>query len=245
MDRISISDVVLDTHEDPVLREAVDILGEQAAVIIEKTRFNVLKAGTNVYYTNGVSRSAVNTTFSLLDQRKVTRLLKRQLGKAITSKVSSTPAYGTESIAPSFVCICHPDLEPDLRAITGFVPVEKYGSMPAWESEIGKIEDVRYLSTTIAAPFESAGATGGTAVLETNGSNADVYPMIFLARDAYGMVAFKGKNAMVPMVVNPTPSDSDPLAQRGHVAWKGYSSTIILNDFWMVRVETAVSDLSA
>lgn len=244
-DRVVITDVVMDTHEDPILREAVDILGEQAAVIIEKTRYNVVKAGTNVFYSNGTARTDVNTTFSLLDQRKVTRFLKRQLGKQITSMVKSTPAYGTEPIAPSFVCIVHPDMEPDLRAITGFVPVEKYGSMPAWESEIGKIEDVRYISSTIVEPFASAGATGGTAVLETNGSNADVYPMIFLARDAYGIVAFKGKNSLTPMVVNPTPTDSDPLAQRGHVGWKGYSATVILNDFWMARVETAVSDLSA
>jgi N4-gp56 family major capsid protein len=243
-DRMVITDVVMDTHEDPILREAVDILGEQAAVLIEKTRFNVLKAGTNVFYSNGTARTDVNTVFSLLDQRKVTRFLKRQLGKAITSMVKSTPAYGTEAIAPSFVCIVHPDLEPDLRGITGFVPVEKYGQMTAWEGEIGKIEDVRYLATTIVEPYAGGGATGGTAVLETS-SIADVYPMIFLARDAYGIVAFKGANAMTPIVVNPHGSDSDPLAQRGHVGWKGYSATIILNDFWMARVEVAVSDLSA
>lgn len=244
-DRIIITDIVTDFHEDPILREAVDILGEQAAILIEKTRFNVLKAGTNVFYANGTARTAVNTKFSLLLQRKVTRFLKRQLGKAITSVVKSTPAYGTEAIAPSFVCIVHPDLEPDLRAVSSFVPSEKYGSMSAWENEIGKIEDVRYISTTIAEPWLSGGAASGTAVLENNGTNADVYPMIFLARDAYGIVAFKGANAMTPMVVNPHASDSDPLAQRGHVGWKGYSATIILNDFWMCRAEVAVTDLSA
>lgn len=242
-DRVVISDVIMDTHEDPILREAVDILGEQAAVLIEKTRYNVLKAGTNVFYANGTSRSAVNTKISLLVQRKVTRFMKRQLGKAITSMVKSTPSYGTEAIAPSFIAICHPDVEPDLRAITGFVPVEKYGSMTPWEGEIGKIEDVRYLATTISEPILGGGAGSGTAVLET-GSVADVYQTIFLARDAYGIVAFKGANAMTPMVVNPKASDSDPLAQRGHVGWKGYSATIILNDFWMARVEHAVGDLS-
>jgi N4-gp56 family major capsid protein len=128
-DRVVITDVIMDTHEDPVMREAVDILGEQAAVLIEKTRFNVLKAGANVFYSNGTSRSAVNTIFSLNLQRKVTRFLKRQLAKPITSTVKSTPAFGTEAIAPSFVCVVHPDLEPDLRAISSFVPAEKYGSM--------------------------------------------------------------------------------------------------------------------
>ena len=243
-DRVVISDVIMDTHEDPILREAVDILGEQAAILIEKTRYNVLKAGTTVFMTNNDTvRTNIDTVYSLLDQRKVTRFLKRQLGKQLTSMTKSTSAYGTEPIAPSFVAVCHPDLEPDLRAITGFVPVEKYGSTSPWENEIGKIEDVRYLATPLAEPWLGAGADG-TAILETS-SAADVYPILFFARDAYGIVAFKGKNSMTPMVVNPHASDSDPLAQRGHVGWKGYSATVILNDFWLVRVETACSDLTA
>jgi len=47
-DLVEITDVVEDTHEDPVLDEATEILGEQASQMIETVRFNVLKAGTNV-----------------------------------------------------------------------------------------------------------------------------------------------------------------------------------------------------
>jgi N4-gp56 family major capsid protein len=247
-DRVVITDVVMDTHEDNVLREAVDILGEQAAVLIEKTRFNVLKACANVVYsdTADTARSDVDKAFSLLMQRRITRFLKRQLAKPVTSVVKSTPAYGTEAIAPSFICIVHPDMESDLRAVASFVPCEKYGSMTPYETEIGKIEDVRYLTSTIVQPFYATGAAvGSTGMVAADSTNLDVYPMIYLARDAYGIVAFKGANSLTPMVVNPHASDSDPLAQRGHVGWKGYSATIILNDFWMVRGEAAVSDLSS
>ena len=241
-DRVVITDVIMDTHEDPVMQEAVDILGEQAAIIIEKTRYNVVKAGSNVFYANGSARTDVNTVFALGDQRAVTRFLKRQLAKPITKTVKSTPSYGTEAIAPSFVAVCHPDLENDLRSISSFVPAEKYGSMTPWEGEIGKIEDCRYILSTIIEPFAGGGASGGSSVIETS-SVADVYPILYFARDAFGIVAFKGKNSLTPMVVNPTPSDSDPLAQRGHVSWKAYSATIILNDFWMARVEVACTDL--
>jgi N4-gp56 family major capsid protein len=246
-DRVTITDVVMDTHEDNILREAVDILGEQAAILIEKTRFNVIKAGANVVYStyDDTARTDVDAAFSLLMQRRITRFLKRQLGKPITSMVKSTPSYGTEAIAPSYICICHTDMESDLRAVASFVPTEKYGSMTPFESEIGKIEDVRYLCTTIVEPFYAGGAgIGTTGMVAADGVTLDVYPMIFLARDAYGIVAFKGANSLTPMVVNPHASDSDPLAQRGHVGWKGYSATIILNDFWMVRGEACVSDLS-
>ncbi|MHA2047587.1 MAG: N4-gp56 family major capsid protein, partial [Candidatus Thorarchaeota archaeon] len=104
-----------------------------------------------------------------------------------------------------------------------------------------------YLMSTIIESYTgvgTSGATGGTNVLENASNEANVYPMLYLARDAYGIVAFKGANALTPMVVNPKASDSDPLAQRGHVGWKGYHATIILNDFWMARAEVAVSDLT-
>ena len=48
-DRTVITDVVMDTHEDPVLREATEILGEQAAIILEKSRFNVLKDNRSLF----------------------------------------------------------------------------------------------------------------------------------------------------------------------------------------------------
>ena len=234
----TISDVILDTHEDQVLNEAVSLLGEQAAQMIEKMRYGVLKAGTNVVFANGVQRSDVNTEISTDIQRRAVRALKRQNARFITSVVRSTPSYGTENVAPGFVALIHPDCEASVRSMTGFVPAEKYGSMTPWENELGKVEDVRYLSSTIMEAFPDAGGAKGS-MLSTSGTSADVYPILFLARDAYGIIALKGAFALTPMVVNPKPSDSDPLAQRGHVSWKAYQTATILNDAWMVRVEVA------
>lgn len=241
-DRTELSDVVLDTHEDPVLQEAIEMLGEQAAIILEKARFNVIKAGTNVVYANGTARAQVNTVFGAALQRNVTRGLKRQLARSITSAVKSTPAYGTEPIAPSFIGLCHPDLEYDISKAAGFVPAEKYGTTTPFENEIGKISDVRYIVSTIFEPWSAVdlcGATGGTNVIENASSQAHVYPIIYLAKDAFGLIPLKGKSSIVPMVVNPKPSDSDPLAQRGHAGWKAMQTTIILNDAWMCRGEVA------
>jgi N4-gp56 family major capsid protein len=239
-DKVTITDVILDTHEDPTLNESVALLGEQAAQMIEKMRFGVLKAGTNVLYANGAARNAVNTAISITLQRRAVRALKRQNARFITSVIRSTPSFGTENVAPGFVALIHPDCEADVRGLTGFVPAEKYGTMTPWENELGKVEDVRYVSSTIFEPFADAGGAKGT-MLSTNGTSADVYPVLFLGRDAYGIVALKGMFALTPMVVNPKPSDSDPLAQRGHVAWKAMQTCVILNDSWMVRGEVAAT----
>ena len=44
---------------------------------------------------------------------------------------------------------------------------------------------------------------------------------------------------MTPMVVNPKPAAGDPLGQRGTVGWKLWTSTIILQDAYMLRGEFA------
>ena len=239
-DLVQISDVIIDTHEDQTLNEAIDLLGEQAAQMIEKMRFGVLKAGTNVLYANGSTRSAVNTAITKQIQQRAVRALKRQNARQITEIVRSTPAYGTENVAPAYVALIHPDLESDVRALTGFTPAERYGTITPWENELGKVDDVRYVTSTIFEPFTDAGGAKG-AMLSTSGTSADVYPVLFVAKNAYGIIALKGMFALTPMVVNPKPSDSDPLAQRGSVAWKAMQTAVILNDAWLCRAEVAAT----
>lgn len=240
-DKTTVTDVIMDTHEDNVLREAIDLLGEQAALVLEKARFQKLLTGTNIFRTSAAGLSVANRTdvagtMTLALQRQIVRSLKRNLARPITSAMKSTPAWGTEPIAPAYVCICHPDMEPVIRDIDGFVPAEKYGSMPAWETELGKIEDVRYLTSTVVEPWADAGANVNSTI-STTGVKSDVYPMFFLGKDAYGLTPLKGGDSITPIVVNPKPSESDPLGQRGHVGWKAWSGSIILNPAWFIRAE--------
>jgi N4-gp56 family major capsid protein len=237
-DFITITDVIEDTHTDPILQQATDILGEQAAVTVETLRFNVLKAGTNVFYANAVGgRSSVVTAISLTDQRRLTTALNRQNAKKITQVVASTPDFNTKSVEASYMAVCHPDLETDIRSLTGFKPVADYGPHTTpFEGEIGSVEQVRYLVSTVITPFADAGGAKGSLV-STSGTSADVYPILVFARDCYGIVPLKGKSSMTPMVVNPKAAPGDPLGQRGTVGWKLYTSTVILQDAWMARLE--------
>jgi N4-gp56 family major capsid protein len=71
-----------------------------------------------------------------------------------------------------------------------------------------------------------------------------VYPIVVIAKGAYGLVPLKGAKAIVPSVLNPgTPSKSDPLGQVGYVGWKAYFASVILNQTWMTRLEVGVSDI--
>lgn len=239
-DYVTITDVVIDTHTDPVLAQATELLGEQAAVTVENIRYATLKAGTNVYYAGKVtSRALVATPIALADQRSVSTGLNRQNAKKITTVVASTSDFSTKSVEAAYMAVCHSDLETDIRNMTGFVPVASYGTHTTpFEGEIGSVEQVRYLTSTVIFPFADAGATVNPANFRsTSGTNGDVYPILYFGRDAYGIVPLKGKSAMTPMVVNPKPASGDPLAQRGTVGWKLYTTTIILQDLWMARLE--------
>ena len=242
-DVVGITDVIEDTHEDPILRETTEILGEQAAQTIETIRYNVLKAGTNKFYANGAARTSVNTALTATLQKKIVRGLKRQNAMMISKVIKSTPDFNTEAVLQSYVGLTHTDVEGDIRAMDGFIDAKDYGhGTTPWEGEIGSVQNVRYIISNIFVPYESAGGAAG-AMVSTDSVSADVYPVIYLGKDAWAGVALKGKFAIAPMVVNPKPSESDPLGQRGTVGWKTMQQAIILNDAFMAVAEVAATDL--
>lgn len=243
---VTMTDVLLDTNDSPVMEQVTQIVGEQAAETVENMRIGVLLGGSNVEYANGEARNDVNTPITLPLQRRITRKLKNQKARFLTDSIKSTPRFYTESISPCFVAVCHPDCEADIRSMPHFQDVKDYGNTSPWENEIGAVEGVRYLFTTLMKSWPDAGGTktnaAGDTMVSTTGTKADVYPILFLAKDAYGLVPLKGAESLTPVIINPSHTESDPLAQRAHVAWKTMQTCVILNQAWMVRAEVACTD---
>lgn len=247
-----LTDVIEDTHEDPVLSEMMQLSGEQAGATAEQVIYNVVKGGTAVYYANGASRAAVNTAISLNKQRAVVRALMANKAKKITQIVAASVNIGTQPVEAAYVAVGHTDLEPDIRSLAGFTPVAEYGSMkPICSEEIGAVENVRYILTPDLDPWLDAGGTPGSTVLSNGGSAADVYPILYFGQEAFGLTPLKnqkigkGNNiSVVPTVINPGKADkSDPLGQRGYVGWKAWFNAVRLNETWMARLEVAASAL--
>lgn len=256
-DWIELTDKLSDTHEDPLWAEFSDLLGEEAGIMLERVVINKLLAGTNAFFageTGGVqasTRNGVNLPLTLTMQRRVTRALKRQLATPITRVVTASANFNTSPISPSYIAVCHTDLEADIRNMPGFVPTEKYASYHPMDGEIGSVEGVRYVGTTLLEPKVDAGAAPavGTEVESQAGACADVYPVLYFGKNAFGVTPFaaqkgKGNSPVNVMVLNPnTPRSSDPMGQRGSLAWKAYRTSEILYDLWMARVEVAVTKL--
>ena len=240
-DVVPITDVVNDTHEDPVFQECADALGENGALMVERLRWGQILTGTSIARANGTLRTDVNTTINLNLQRKITRALNRQFTRRITKRVSSTPNFNTEPVAGAFVAIAHTDLENDIRKMDGFIAAEKYGSTSQYEGELGKVDDVRYILTPVCPIWTDGGGDKGTMV-STTGVKADVYPVLYLGQNAYAISAFKGQYAIKMIIRQPdNPDSSDTLGQTGSVGWKGWHVAARLNEAWMVRMEVAAT----
>jgi N4-gp56 family major capsid protein len=238
---VEITDVITDLAEDPVLSDASELCGEQAGATVEQVIYGTVKAGTNVTYANGTTRNGVNTVLTLAVQRKITKALKAQKAKKITKILSASVNYATRGVEAAYIAVSHTDCETDIRSMAGFIPVASYGTrQPVCEEEIGSVDDVRYVLSPDLASYPDAGGAKGL-MQSTSGTNADVYPVIFLGQEAFGLVPLKGMAAITPMVVNMKPSAADPLAQRGYVSWKTYFAAVRLNESWLMRAEVAVT----
>lgn len=239
-----ITDMIQDTHEDPILQEATEVLGEAAAFMREKIYYNVIKAGANVYYAGGTATTDTDEIIDLNLQRKIVRGLKRNLAKPITKVLSSSPNYGTEPVAPCFIGLCHSDIENDIMNMSNFVPAERYSN--AFEGEIGKVENVRYISSTVIQPYAASNSNAQTSGMLRDGTYDKniIYPIIYIAANAYATVPLKGKDSFTPMVLPANvPRGEDPLGQRGSIGVKFCTGAVILNDFWMARACVTCTDL--
>ena len=245
---VEVTDVIEDTAEDPVLNDASEQAGENIGRTTEALDWGVLRAGTNVFYTNGSARTSVNTPVSLNKQRAVTRALKAQKAMKITKIMDGSVNFQTRPIEASYVAVHHTDVEQDIRNMAGFTPTAEYGSRKVIsEYELGTVEDVRYICSPDLDPFADGGgafAGSGTSMVTTSGTSADVYPILYFGKEAYGNVPLRGQGAIEPSILRPgVKTKSDPLGQRGYVGWKMWWLTLILNQVWMARLEAAVTAL--
>lgn len=242
---VNFTDVVVDTHEDPNLAKITMGLGEQAGATKEALIWAELVGGTNVLYTGtATQRSEVAAPIAEEDLIAAQRFLKASKAKLLTKMLKAGPNIATEPVAPAFIAFGHTNLEPDFRSLTGFVPVEKYSQgVSLSDYELGKFQQIRVILSPDLEIFYGAGDTTPTGVLSADGTNVDVYPIVIVGQDAYGIVPLRGMDSATVYVQNPKPTYEDPLAQRGFASYKMWYAALRLNEAWMVRIEAAASAL--
>lgn len=224
-------------------------LGEMAVEEREMAAFWIMVGGSNVVYSNGSARTSVRSPLTIGALSSATRVLDNGLngrpGKKITQILSSSGNFGTVDCEAAYVAICSVNHKWDIRQLPGFAPTSSYGSIKTIDpNEFGKVDEVRFITTTYYEPFRDAGAAAaGYNVKSTSGTSADVYPIVVLAEDAYANIPLVGHEAMKLIRKNLGDTGFDPLNQIATVGYKQPFCMVITRPECMVRIECAVTDV--
>lgn len=238
-------------YEDDVPKDMTALVGEHMGSIEELISYGVVRGGTNVVFANGAVRTAVTSVINLQRLRQVARVIENGHGKKMTEKLSAGVNYGTSAISAAYLVFAHTDVQNDIENLPGYTPVVEYGQQkPVHEREIGAVGAFRFITSPYFRPFLLAGANAavGTVLANgiacTGGNASDVYPLVVVAKDAWGQVALKGMDAIDPTYLPAKlKTHANPLGQFGYVGAQFWKNAVRLNENWMVRLEVAVSAL--
>lgn len=241
-----VTDILVDLHTTPVLSDINMLNAEQVAMTREALIWGKLRAATIVQYSGGTTLATTSGLLTKAQQELAIRTLQRNKAKKFTSIVTGGVKVNTSPVEAAYICYVHTDTEKDVRAMTDFVPVAKYGTMsPINEHEFGAVDNVRYISSPDLDPqFDQGQLLSGDAAgrISTAGTRADVYNAIFIGMDSYACMNLAGKGGFTPVVRSVgKPTDTDPLGQKGHVGWKMYFATEIINADWIVAAKYTVN----
>lgn len=242
-DFVTLTDMVSMTNQDPVVTEATDVLGDQAGTTIDIVRRDVLVAGTNVAYASAVAnRLALVNKLTGPDLDKAIRFLKGQNAKYMKEGIGASDKIGTGPVRKAFIGLVHPDVEFDLESITGYKSVSEYGSQEGIiEDEIGSYKNIRFVSSTNCKIWTNATTATTAGYKATGGGSNDVYATLIIAAEAYGLSPLSGEAMSTYVKPLGSAGSADPLNQRSTVGWKATTITTILNQAWMIRLETLAS----
>lgn len=218
-DYIEFSDLVDMTTVDPIIKEYIAELSDQAKETLDILAREVLHGGTNVMYSGGkLDRASLadGDVLTLRDIRKTVRFFRKNYIKPIANG--------------DYACLISPDTEFDFFDDPDFEKIHEYSGnvKPFLDNEVGRLHNTRFFMTENAKVFEGEGAAG-----------ADVHSAIMLGKQAYGITEIKGEGSVKSIIKGlGSAGTSDPLNQRQTAGWKVNSfGTVRLNELAMMRIE--------
>ena len=217
---VTISDLLNLTAYDPQMQEVMKLIAAQAGQVSDKITRDILAAGTNVMYADHGNDGNDERTdlqsddiLTIEDIKKAVRLLKRVNAKTING---------------NYVAIVHPDVVYDLMNDSEWIDANHYaGSQKIFNGEVGKMYGVRFVESTMAKIWKP--------------STLPIYGTLVIAENAYGTTLLEGGGIQTIVKQLGSGGTADPLNQRATVGWKLTKTACILEQSYMVRIESAAS----
>lgn len=251
--------------EDPVqvkYREELGYLVNQAQEdLIQKDMLTgagiVINAGTSgAVSTIGSSILADDTnaenykvSYDLI--RKGVKALRRNRAEMNTEVVTGSTKIDTRTINRAFYAIVGPEVKYDLESLQrgsgsaeeiAFVPFYKYAAASnIAEGEIGYMHDVRFIESEGAFYESGAGAAlpaSYAGELSNDGSNFDVFPILFPTKGAFATLGLKGKGKVTFKSQSPEQALSlqNPYATKGFFSANMFYAGLTLQPEKLLRI---------
>lgn len=227
---IRLTDTLLLTAIDNNLVQATKLLASQAGRTLDTVTREVLVAGTNVQYAEGVHSSRATLVGGASSGNDYLTV------KAIRMAVRSLKVMNAPKINGDYAGIIHPDCEFDLMDDPAWqYPHQYVDTDNIYNNEIGKIAGVRFVESSEAKVWANAGVDNATS------SARDVYATLIFGANAYGVTEVTGGGLQHIVKQLGSAGTSDPLDQRATAGWKAYKVAERLIEQYMVRIETTSS----
>lgn len=221
-DYVALSDVLDLTAIDNNVLEATKAIGNQAGLTLDTITRNVLQAGTNVQYCPKVGTTGTTAVTSRADIDATCKLTVDEIKKAVaTLKANNVP-----KISGSYVAIIHPYAAYDLMSDPAWEEMHKYTTSDnMYEGEIGRIAGVRFVESS-------------EALIVKTSTNPAVFCTLVLGENAYGITEVTGGGLKTIIKQLGSAGTADPLDQRSTVGWKAMQTAEILQQNYMIRIES-------
>ena len=188
--------------------------------------------------------------------RKAVRKLVRNRAKKNTMLVSGDVKIDTRTIAKAYYAIIGANVKGDLETITrgtgsteefSYIASHKYASADTLaDGEVGAMHEVRFIESESAVVYNGAGALtssdGNTASLSNDGTNYDVFPILFPTEGSFATVGLKGQGKIKFNSKSPSKIDSgNTYGTNGFFSYNFFYAGIILQEDKLLKLMVSAS----
>lgn len=182
---ISVSELTLKSAFHDVLTTASALLGRDMALVLDTQLRDTAYQGTNVVY----ARNARNVQPTSINQMDSTSTMKVSVIKDAVEilATNNAPKFNGDY----YICFVHPHQSRTLRDDPAWIRASNYGApVQLFNGEIGRIDDVRFIETTLmkngaAAPTDPSYDASLNNVALADGP-ANLYKAVIFGEQYYG-----------------------------------------------------------
>ena len=217
---VKLTDLAVLTPKHPVVAEAMYLLGRQAGESIDQIISGVILAGTAVQYGGAAASRVALAITDVATSTVLRKAVKALRANAAVPFGAANLGSGSGTDSGSYVLVVDPSVEADLLADTTFVTAASYSAVDKlFNSEIGTWFGVRVVRSNNMV------AVASTTTVHTS---------LLLGKNAFAVADLQN----LQMITQEPGSVSDPLEQYRTLGWKVAFKTVILNNNFMIRIET-------